>query len=151
MTRRGGFQELHSIPVESEACRDNIVEYYQSQYIGFEVSVTEINSLCIEKPDGEPKREGYIENLWVKYTEDEEKLAKEYEEKYNEGKAILDKLHNQIRNRYSKIEFVDASDNHGGITFLETNQYGRTLIRKLYVNANIFIQHMRRGKEDELL
>ena len=144
-SRRGGFQELHSVPVETLAIRDDIVDYYRNQYKGFEVTVTEFTK--IEKPDFEPREAGFITDLRVKHTEEEQKIAQEYEEKCNECDALLEQLHSRIRQRYATIDFVDHSDYHGGITKLETNKYGCTYIRKLYINSYIFIQHMGEGKE----
>jgi len=143
-TRRGDFQEMYSIPVESEATMRDITRYYQNKYAGFGVSVFEFENPVIEKPD---IRNDYLSNIPVKYTAEEKEISEQYQEKAEEAKELKDKLHRIISNRYKAYKYVlrDYSPCSPSLE-LETSGY-QTVIKTLPIHGAAFIQHIGEGKE----
>ena len=55
-TRRSGFQELHSFPVETQASRDDTIDYYKNKYGCTYIRKLYVNSYVFLKHIGEGKK-----------------------------------------------------------------------------------------------
>ena len=145
-TRHGGFQELFSMPIQSDSYFSEIENYYKCKYRGFEVSIKQFEETIIEKLDTKDREKNFITGIYVKYTDEEQRIADEYGEKNRETFYLLEKLHQMIRKRYNKYHWVNVNEYEGRIIELETDS-NSTIITKLPIYGRAFIQHIGEGKE----
>jgi len=143
-TRRGGFLENLSIPVESEATTMDVMRYYQNKYAGFDVSVFEFDKLVIEKQD---IRHDYLSNIPVKYTAEEKEIAEKYLKSEEETKKLKEELHEIIRKRFVAYEFVNNNYFPPAPPLQLETSGSTTVIKKLPIHGAAFIQHIGEGKE----
>jgi len=142
-TRRGDFQEMYSIPVESEATTMDVMRYYQNKYAGFGVSVFEFSKLEIEKPD---IGRHYLTDIPVTYTAEEKEIAKQYREKEKEAGKLKEELHGKILSRIKSYEFV-VDGYYPGVPSIQLATSGNTTVIKILpIHGAAFIQHIGEGK-----
>ena len=138
-SRRGNFETLCSIPVESNKTWLRVRDYYMEKYKFFDVSVSEFEQLP-EKLENEPD---FLSNVIVQYTEDEEKISEQYFEKKKEADALLAKLHKKITERYEALPFTNICFDDPLV--LETKNEV-TRIMKLPIYPAALIKHIGDGK-----
>jgi hypothetical protein len=139
MTRRGGFQELVSMPVKSEHDMAYVRTYYRNKYKGLEAQVQKFDELSVETMETGPRE--YLSNILVTYTEEEQVIADQVEKTQEEARRLCDDLHGRIRKRYYHLNFTD------GYPILIETKSGQTRIERLPVSGSALIQHIGEGKE----
>jgi hypothetical protein len=147
-TRKGNFQELQSRTVQA---RDSISipvikNHYQKQYQGFEIIVSKIEQLP-DDLDTEIKQEGqdgFITDIPVTYTTDEQEIADQLFQKQDEARKLLNELHSKIEQRYKMLRFT----NIGYRKPIEIESSGEmTWIRRLPIFGAAFIKALSEGEQ----
>jgi hypothetical protein len=145
-TRRGGFQELHSLPVRTAADYDEVESHYKNKYKGFDVFLRVFADTAIEEPATEPKTKSYLTDVPVMYTEEEQRLATLCFEKREEAADLEAQLRDDIKKRYESLEFTAIGCYEKQSFDLVVYEH-EAFIKTLPIFGGAFIQHIGEGKE----
>ncbi|MCL2480146.1 MAG: hypothetical protein FWF38_00390 [Spirochaetaceae bacterium] len=139
-TRRGNFEELYAraVAVSDDCFSQDVNRYFAPKYKGFKILLSEVDYIDISKDMTKDLNFGQLEFV-VKYTDEEKKLSKEYTNLLDNGDKLLNKLHDSIDKRYSKLPYVPC------FAEIRLNTYYGETRCALPIKSNDFFEVVKNG------